>query len=140
MLDLKGVGGAAEGDGSGDRLRIFYIEDDLVTAQVFVKILRLQGYEVRHAGSYQEALALADGEFDLVLSDIALPDGTGWDVMRHIRSRWAHIPGIALSGFGSEEDVRRSREAGFATHLTKPSPLPQLRSAIEMVTRQRRPD
>jgi DNA-binding response OmpR family regulator len=139
MLDLKSVGGAEEGDTSGDRLRIFFIEDDLATAQVFIKVLRLQGYEVRHAGSYQEALALADGEFDLLLSDIALPDGTGWDVMRHVRSRWAHIPGIALSGFGSEEDLTRSREAGFATHLTKPAPLPQLRAAIETVIRRRGP-
>jgi CheY-like chemotaxis protein len=139
MLDLKGADGVAEGDARGDRPRIFFIEDDLVTARVLVKILGMQGYEVRHAGSCREAIALADGEFDLVLSDIALPDGTGWDVMRHIRSRWAHIPGIALSGFGSEEDLTRSREAGFATHLTKPAPLPQLRTAIESVIRRRGP-
>jgi DNA-binding response OmpR family regulator len=139
MLDLKGANVSVEGDGRGDRLRVFFIEDDLVTARVYVRILRQQGYEVRHAGSYQEAMALADGEFDLVLSDIALPDGTGWDVMRHIRSCWAHIPGIALSGFGSEEDMSRSREAGFATHMTKPATLPQLRATIEAVLRQQGP-
>lgn len=121
----------------GAPLRIFFIEDDMATARVLAKILRLEGYEVRHAGTCEEALALADGEFDLVLSDIALPDGTGWEVMRHIRERWAHIPGIALSGFGSEEDVRMSHEAGFTTHLCKPSPLPELRTAIENVVRQR---
>ena len=137
MLDPNRVNGAAEGHGWVARLRIFFIEDDLATARVLAKILRLEGYEVRHAGTCQEALALADGEFDLVISDIALPDGTGWEVMQHIRAHWEHIPGIALSGFGSEDDVRRSREAGFATHLCKPLPLPQLRSAIEAYARQR---
>jgi DNA-binding response OmpR family regulator len=78
-------------------------------------------------------------EDDLVLSDIALPDGTGWDMMRHIRSRWAHVPGIAMSGFGSEEDAGRSREAGFATHLTKPTLVPLLRAAIEAALGRRGP-
>src|ERR687894_241089 len=97
--------GPAGEDGRGGRLRIFFVEDDLVISRVFVKVLQMHGYEVRHAGTYSEAIAAADGRFDLVLSDIALPDGTGWDVMRHIRSRWIHIPGIALSGFGGEEAV-----------------------------------
>src|ERR1700737_4487048 len=104
MIDLRPAHGVMEGDARSDRLRIFFVEDDLETGRIFVKILRHQGYEVRHVATYHEAIALADGEFDLVLSDIALPDGSGWDVMRHIRARWAHIPGIALSGFGSEED------------------------------------
>lgn len=138
MIGLNFADGISGAGDSSTPLRIFFIEDDLATARVLAKILRLEGYEVRHAGTYEEAVALADGEFDLVLSDIALPDGTGWEVMRHIRARWAHIPGIALSGFGSEEDIRMSHEAGFATHLCKPSPLPELRSAIETVARQQR--
>ena len=97
----------------------------------------MHGYEVRHAGTYSEAIAAADGRFDLVLSDIALPDGTGWDVMRHIRSRWGHIPGIALSGFGSEEAVTESIAAGFAIHLTKPILFQELTAAIERVARPR---
>src|SRR4051794_14263844 len=127
---------AGEGGREG-RLRIFFVEDDLVISKVFVKILRMHGYEVRHAGTCSEALAAADGRFDLVLSDIALPDGTGWEVMRHIRSRWGHMPGIALSGFGGEEAVRESTAAGFAVHLTKPVLFQELAAAIERVARPR---
>src|SRR3954451_8900075 len=123
MADPEGSMGMAREDERSNRLRIFYVEDDPATSQVFLKILRMSGYEVRHAGTYREAIELADGEFDLVLSDIALPDGSGWDVMRHVRSRWGHIPGIAMSGFGSQEDRDASCAAGFATHLTKPVPV-----------------
>ena len=115
----------------GTRPRIFFVEDDVATAQAFVRVLGLYGYEVRHAGTCREALERADGAFDLVLSDIALPDGSGWEVMRHIRARWAEVPGIALSGFGGEDDVEASRAAGFAIHLTKPVPFPELRAAID---------
>ena len=131
MHDSKGASMIA-GDGSGaDRPRIFFVEDDLATAQAFLRILRLYGYEIRHAGTYREAIERADGAFDLVLSDIALPDGSGWDVMRHIRARWGHVPGIALSGFGGEEDAAASRAAGFAIHLTKPVPFPEFRAVID---------
>jgi CheY-like chemotaxis protein len=136
--DDKGRGGDA---GRTDRLRIFYVEDEPATRQVFLRILRLHGYDVRSAGTYQEAITLADGQFDLILSDIALPDGSGWDVMRHIRLHWGEIPGIALSGFGSEQDVSTSRAAGFAIHLTKPVPFPQLKATIELIGRRGvRPD
>ncbi|MDB5294729.1 MAG: domain S-box, partial [Phycisphaerales bacterium] len=67
--------------------------------------------------------------FDLLISDIGLPDGTGLDLMRQIRGRTA-LRGIVLSGFGSEEDVRRSRDAGFDDHLTKPVNLDTLQNAI----------
>jgi DNA-binding response OmpR family regulator len=136
MSDLNGTNGTLQGERRSGRLRVFFIEDNTMTSQAFLLILRLAGYEVRHAGNYQQALAMADGEFDLVLSDIALPDGSGWEVMRHIRSRWAHIPGIALSGFGSEEDVSTSRAAGFAVHLTKPVSFQTLEATIKMVTGQ----
>ncbi len=136
MQDSKDVS-MITGDGSGaDRPRIFYVEDDLATAQAFLRILRLYGYEIRHAGTCREAIEQADGAFDLVLSDIALPDGSGWDVMRHIRARWGEVPGVALSGFGGEEDVAASRAAGFAIHLSKPVSFPELRAVIdELVAR-----
>ena len=59
--------------------------------------------------------------FDLLVSDLGLPDGSGHDLMRELRQRGHKFPGIALSGYGQEEDIRRSREAGFAAHLTKPA-------------------
>lgn len=127
-------GPAREGSG-GERLRILFVEDDPATSRVFVKILRMRGYEVRHAGTYAEAIAAADGEFDLLLSDIALPDGSGREVMRYVRSRWSHIPGIALSGFGGEEEAAESRAAGFVVHLSKPILFQELTAVIERVAR-----
>jgi hypothetical protein len=74
---------------------------------------------------------VSDGrEFDLLVSDIGLPDGTGMDVMRHMRKN-TQLKGIALSGFGQDEDLRQSREAGFETHLTKPVNFQMLRDVIE---------
>ncbi|MCA1481115.1 response regulator [Bradyrhizobium sp. NBAIM08] len=98
------------------------------------KILASFGCLVTTAASVREAIEAVDrGEFDLLLSDIGLPDGTGLDVMRHVGKR--PLVGIALSGFGQDEDVRRSREAGFATHLTKPVNVQALHEVIRSVRR-----
>ena len=76
---------------------------------------------VETAGDVATALELAGRHpFDLLISDLGLPDGSGHDLMRELRSRGHTFPGIALSGYGQEEDILRSREAGFAAHLTKP--------------------
>ncbi len=69
----------------------------------------------------------------LLISDLGLPDGSGLDVMRAL-SRF-RVPGIALSGYGMEEDIRGSHEAGFTRHLTKPVSLPQLQAALHEVAR-----
>jgi DNA-binding response OmpR family regulator len=71
----------------------------------------------------------AKGELDLVISDIGLPDGTGLQLMTALKDKY-RIKGIALSGYGMEEDVRRSREAGFDVHLTKPVHFSSLSAAI----------
>jgi CheY-like chemotaxis protein len=76
-----------------------------------------------------------DGRVDLVLSDLGLPDGTGLELMAEIHQRYG-VKGIALSGYGMEEDVRRSLEAGFDRHLTKPINLQALQTAIEETTRR----
>jgi CheY-like chemotaxis protein len=80
----------------------------------------------------QEALRMGDEDVDVLISDIRLPDGNGLDLMRRLRSRKS-IHGIALSGFGTEQDHRRSREAGFSMHLTKPVDFNRLLEAIEQV-------
>ncbi|HEY4574471.1 MAG TPA: response regulator, partial [Thermoanaerobaculia bacterium] len=118
-------------------LRILLVEDHADTADAMADLLRLLGHEVTVAGDVASALsageaAASGGGLDLLISDLGLPDGSGLDVMRAL-SRF-RVPGIALSGYGMEEDVRRSHEAGFRRHLTKPVGMPQLRAAIsEMV-------
>ena len=75
-------------------------------------------------------LAAAESRpFDVVVSDLGLPDGSGHDLMRRLRER-RPVAGIAMSGYGTEDDIRRSREAGFAEHLVKPVDLAHLRAAI----------
>src|SRR5207253_3168692 len=91
------------------------------------------GHRVTTADSLADGLAAADREpFDLVVSDLGLPDGSGLDLMRRLHARTG-VPGIALSGFGTDDDLRRSREAGFVAHLTKPIDLNALEAAIRRV-------
>jgi CheY-like chemotaxis protein len=81
----------------------------------------------------EAALRLAATEaFDIVVSDLGLPDGTGYDLMKQIRDRHG-IKGVALSGYGMEEDVRRSREAGFLEHIVKPVNVSQLVTVLQRI-------
>jgi CheY-like chemotaxis protein len=98
---------------------------------VLAQLLTRGGDFVTTATTVAEALAaFAVEEFDAVISDVGLPDGSGVDLMREI-CRLRPIPGIALSGYGMEQDVRRSRDAGFCAHLVKPVNLAELRLVIE---------
>ena len=111
--------------------RLLLVEDHLDTARIFARLLGRAGFTVALAHTVADALAAAAAEpMDLVVSDLGLPDGTGLDLMRQLRARH-EIPGIALSGFGMEEDVRRTMEAGFAAHLTKPVDFERLLEVIE---------
>ena len=99
-------------------LKILVVEDHADTSRVMARLLEGHGHEVRTAPGVNTALAEASREpFDLLISDIGLPDGTGLELMRQIRAI-RPIKGIALSGFDSNEDVRQSRDAGFAAHVT----------------------
>jgi len=117
-------------------LHILLVEDHEDTAGAMTDLLRLMGHEVTVATSLAEALAAADASqnggrpLDLVVSDLGLPDGSGQDLMRELGQRYG-LRGIALSGYGMEEDVRRSHEAGFLRHLTKPVDLQMLKAAIQ---------
>ena len=111
-------------------LRILLVEDHPDTLHVLTKLLKKWGHTVTTAASVKMAQELADGqEFDLLISDLGLPDGSGMDVMRHVKEH-SGIPGIALSGYGADEDIRQSRAAGFANHLVKPVNIATLRPAI----------
>ncbi|MEO7931986.1 MAG: response regulator [Chthoniobacterales bacterium] len=115
---------------------ILVVEDHADSAVMLTRLLKRAGYEVCNAARVAEALQIAGEKeqsgrpFDMVLSDLGLPDGTGYELMRQLRDRH-HLRGIALSGYGQTEDVRRALEAGFGCHLTKPIDFDKLRKAIE---------
>ena len=100
--------------------RILLVEDHEPTRAPLTRLLVRRGYDVVPVGTASAALEAAEvGTFDLVLSDIGLPDSDGYTLMKSLRDRHG-IPGIALTGYGMHEDVARSNEAGFVAHLTKP--------------------
>ncbi len=118
-------------------LNILLIEDHEDTAEVMSQLMRAGGHEVAVAGSVAGALALtASMAFDLVVSDIGLPDGSGIDFIRAFRAQ-STAPAVALTGFGTDDDVRRSVEAGFTAHLTKPVNFEQLERLIEQAAAAR---
>jgi PAS domain S-box-containing protein len=120
-------------------LQILFVEDHKDTARVLGRILKNAGFEVSHADSLAKARELANTRrFDLVISDVGLPDGSGLDLMRGLRET-QDLTGIALSGFGTDDDVAASTAAGFAEHLTKPVDWERLRSAIERLTPPKKP-
>lgn len=117
---------------------ILLVEDHADTADALAELLSLAGHRVSVAGTVEEALARArraqeEGAIDLVISDLGLPDGSGLDLMPQLRSLYG-LRGIALSGYGMEEDLQRSREAGFEVHLTKPVSPQRLSEAISRVS------
>jgi two-component system, chemotaxis family, CheB/CheR fusion protein len=123
----------------GTALRILLVEDHADTAEAMADLLRDLGHQVTVAGGVAQALAMAEGQrhnggLDLVVSDLGLPDGTGLDLMTELQGRYG-IKGIALSGYGMEEDVRKSLAAGFERHLTKPINLQALQNAIQETAR-----
>jgi PAS domain S-box-containing protein len=113
----------------GKTTRILLVEDHEDTADIFERLLRRGGYEVRVESSLKSALSVDREAFDLLLSDVGLADGSGLDLMRAMRKR-GKVKGIALSGYGTDEDVRASKDAGFAAHLTKPVNFGELLAAI----------
>lgn len=124
---------AAQPAGDMRPLRILLVEDHEATAFVMARLLRRRGHNVRTVGCVREAEENpALGEIDLVISDIGLPDGSGFDLMRTLQARYG-LRGIALSGYGTELDVRKSLESGFALHLTKPIDAQKLEDAIYRV-------
>jgi CheY-like chemotaxis protein len=95
------------------------------------RLLSLRGHSVAKADCCAAALkCMASQEFDLLISDLGLPDGSGHDLMAEIKAKYA-LKGIALSGYGMEADIKRSEEVGFSAHLTKPVDLASLEAAMQ---------
>lgn len=117
-------------------LRILLVEDHEDTSIALTYVLEHQGYSVIVAASVAEALeAAAANPIDLIVSDLGLPDGSGLDLMRQLQTR-KPVHGIALTGYGRQEDVAKTREAGFDRHLTKPVDVATLIATIEDLRRE----
>jgi signal transduction histidine kinase/DNA-binding response OmpR family regulator len=118
------------------RLRLLLVEDHLDTAETLERLLVKQGYEVRLAASVSQALRAAEEfEYDLLISDIGLPDGTGMDLVQHLaRLRPDRaVPAVALSGFCTQQDIEHSKAAGFSDHLTKPIDFRVLNQTLKRI-------
>ena len=111
-------------------LRLLIVEDHEATRSALTRLLTKGGHQVVAVATSAAALEAAAAEpFDAIISDLGLPDGSGLDLMRQIR-RYQSCPGIALSGYGADEDVRQTHEAGFFAHLVKPVKVEQLRQLL----------
>jgi PAS domain S-box-containing protein len=115
------------------QLRILLVEDHPDTRHALSRLLTHFGHETSVAGSTKSALEImASQRFDLVLCDIGLPDGNGYEVISKAK-RQGPVKAAAITGFGTDEDVRRSKEAGFDFHLIKPVDLEELQRVLEQV-------
>jgi signal transduction histidine kinase/ActR/RegA family two-component response regulator len=121
-------------------LRILLVEDHSDTASQLTRLLKRAGHEVTWAGSIREARELIaakaeeadEPDFNILISDLGLPDGSGHDLMRDLAGHHP-IPGIALSGYGMVDDIRESMAAGFSRHITKPVDWQELKVAIQKI-------
>jgi signal transduction histidine kinase/CheY-like chemotaxis protein len=114
----------------GVRMRILVVEDDDETAAILEDLLEREGHHLDVVHTVREASARANRPWDVVISDLGLPDGSGFDVARRFAAAIPRPRLIALSGYGGEAEVSASRAAGFERHLVKPIDLDQLRSAL----------
>ena len=114
---------------------VLIVEDHADTARVLVQLLRGRGFRVWAAASLVEAREIAGRQaFDILVADIGLPDGSGLDLLPELAASSPGIQGIALSGYGMEEDIEESRAAGFAEHLTKPVEFSSLFAALDRLS------
>lgn len=119
------------------RLRVFVVENNDDTRITLTQLLALMGHEVRSAATMQEALArLAQSDPDVIISDIGLPDGDGWELLQRLQLP-RPVYAIAMSGYGMEEDIERSTAAGFRQHLVKPMDIDKLEALLEEAARER---
>jgi CheY-like chemotaxis protein len=115
------------------RLRILLVEDHRDTRHALSRLLTHFGHQTSVAENTRRALEMmAAQRFDVVLCDIGLPDGSGYDVISKAKAK-GPIKGVAITGFGTDEDIRRSKAAGFDFHLVKPVDFQELRTVLEQV-------
>jgi PAS domain S-box-containing protein len=112
------------------KVKLLLVEDHADTARALVRLLESRGYQVASVGTVASALQAVDHEeFELVLCDLGLPDGSGLDFIEKLRQK-RDTPAVALTGFGMQQDVERAQQAGFDAHLTKPVNIQKLEATI----------
>jgi CheY-like chemotaxis protein len=115
-------------------LRMLVVDDHDDTRRVVGNLLRIKGHEVFTAYNVSSALEVLGHEtIDVLLSDIGLPDGTGYELMERAKALQP-LTGIAFSGFGMAEDIARALDCGFAHHMIKPLNFEQLESVLRQIT------
>jgi CheY-like chemotaxis protein len=115
--------------------RILLVEDHEQTRATLVQLLERHGHTVAGVANATAAREIVTAStFDVVISDLGLPDSDGHALMVELRDAYG-LPGIALSGYGTNEDLERSRKSGFFTHLTKPVDIHALEATIAMAPR-----
>jgi PAS domain S-box-containing protein len=120
-----------------EKFCVLLIEDQTDARRALALLLSREGFEVRAAGTAAEALEKAQGfAFDLIISDIGLPDLSGLELLPRLRAL-RPAPAIALTGFGMEQDVQRAAESGFDVHITKPVSFERLRAAMDRLLQRR---
>lgn len=114
------------------KLKVFVVEDNADARLLLTYLLQDAGHEVRSAATVRDALdGFAAWHGDVLVSDVGLPDGTGWELLRELRRRGEAPYGIAMSGYGADGDVAESLGAGFRHHLIKPIETALLEGLIE---------
>lgn len=117
----------------GTQLRVLLVEDNADTRMAMTMLLESMDYHVRVGDSVKRGIELArEDSYDFLISDLGLPDGTGYDLMREVGRHG--LRGIAISGYGMPEDLQRSKAAGFDAHLVKPVSVSQLEAAIARIS------
>ena len=126
--------------GSLRDVRVLLVEDDGDALELLTLALEGRGAKVTACSDARAALALP-GSFDVIVSDIGMPEMDGYTFMRRVRSRDAHadIPSLALTAYARPEDRERALRAGYQEHLTKPIDIPKLVAAISRWARRRQP-
>jgi PAS domain S-box-containing protein len=123
-------GEAADGHTTERRPRVLLVEDHVATRETLERLLVKRRFDVVAAANAEEARArFKEGGIDILISDIGLPDAKGYELMAEM-AVGRSLPGIALTGYGMEDDVLLSGKAGFQSHLTKPVTIQALDTAL----------
>jgi PAS domain S-box-containing protein len=142
-LPLRELEGSAtlseekESTGALNKKLILVVDDSRETTDMLSRLLQMEGAFVKTARGGEEALAVSQGKnFDLVISDISMPEMDGYQLLQKLRAlpEMSNVPALALTGYGRRSDIERAHQEGFAQHLTKPLDINKLLQVVKDLT------